>query len=24
MRSRSRTTRVIDTTHYFEFKPKYE
>ena len=24
MRSRSRTTRLIDTTHYFEFKPKYE
>jgi len=24
MRSRSRTVRVIDTTHYFEFKPKYE
>jgi len=24
MRSRSRTTRIIDTTHYFEFKPKYE
>ena len=24
MRSRSRTLRVIDTTHYFEFKPKYE
>jgi len=24
MRSRSRTIRTIDTTHYFEFKPKYE
>jgi len=24
MRSRSRTLRIIDTTHYFEFKPKYE
>ena len=24
MRSRSRTLRTIDTTHYFEFKPKYE
>jgi fructose-1,6-bisphosphatase II len=24
MRSRSRTVRLIDTTHYFEFKPKYE
>jgi len=24
MRSRSRTLRLIDTTHYFEFKPKYE
>jgi fructose-1,6-bisphosphatase II len=24
MRSRSRTIRLIDTTHYFEFKPKYE
>jgi fructose-1,6-bisphosphatase/sedoheptulose 1,7-bisphosphatase-like protein len=24
MRSRSRTLRFIDTTHYFEFKPKYE
>jgi fructose-1,6-bisphosphatase II len=24
MRSRSRTVRMIDTTHYFEFKPKYE
>ncbi len=24
MRSRSRTLRVIDTTHYFEFKPKYD
>ncbi|MCL1926876.1 MAG: class II fructose-bisphosphatase [Syntrophorhabdaceae bacterium] len=24
MRSKSRTVRVIDTTHYFEFKPKYE
>ncbi len=24
MRSRSRTVRMIDTTHYFEFKPKYD
>jgi fructose-1,6-bisphosphatase II len=24
MRSRSRTVRMIDTTHFFEFKPKYE
>ena len=24
MRSRSRTIRLIDTTHYFEFKPKYD
>ena len=24
MRSKSRTIRIIDTTHYFEFKPKYE
>jgi len=24
MRSRSRTLRLIETTHYFEFKPKYE
>ncbi|MBI5343508.1 MAG: class II fructose-bisphosphatase [Deltaproteobacteria bacterium] len=24
MRSRSRTIRTIDTTHYFEFKPRYE
>ncbi|GAB4230332.1 MAG: class II fructose-bisphosphatase [Deltaproteobacteria bacterium] len=24
MRSRSRTLRIIDTTHFFEFKPKYE
>jgi fructose-1,6-bisphosphatase II len=24
MRSRSRTLRFIDTTHYFEFKPKYD
>jgi fructose-1,6-bisphosphatase II len=24
MRSRSRTVRLIDTTHYFEFKPKYD
>jgi fructose-1,6-bisphosphatase II len=24
MRSRSRTLRIIDTTHYFEFKPKYD
>jgi fructose-1,6-bisphosphatase II len=24
MRSKSRTVRIIDTTHYFEFKPKYE
>ena len=24
MRSKSRTTRLIDTTHYFEFKPKYD
>ncbi|RJP18424.1 MAG: class II fructose-bisphosphatase [Deltaproteobacteria bacterium] len=24
MRSRSRTVRIIDTTHYFEFKPKYD
>jgi len=24
MRSKSRTMRIIDTTHYFEFKPKYE
>ncbi|HEU5361166.1 MAG TPA: class II fructose-bisphosphatase [Candidatus Deferrimicrobiaceae bacterium] len=24
MRSKSRTVRYIDTTHYFEFKPKYE
>jgi fructose-1,6-bisphosphatase II len=24
MRSKSRTIRTIDTTHYFEFKPKYD
>jgi len=24
MRSKSRTVRIIDTTHYFEFKPKYD
>ncbi len=24
MRSRSRTVRIIDTAHYFEFKPKYD
>jgi fructose-1,6-bisphosphatase II len=24
MRSKSRTVRMIDTTHYFEFKPKYD
>jgi fructose-1,6-bisphosphatase II len=24
MRSKSRTIRIIDTTHYFEFKPKYD
>ena len=24
MRSQSRTVRLMDTTHYFEFKPKYE
>jgi len=24
MRSKSRTVRLIDTTHYFEFKPKYD
>jgi fructose-1,6-bisphosphatase II len=24
MRSKSRTLRTIDTTHYFEFKPKYD
>ncbi len=24
MRSKSRTVRFIDTTHYFEFKPKYD
>ncbi len=24
MRSKSRTVRYIDTTHYFEFKPKYD
>jgi fructose-1,6-bisphosphatase II len=24
MRSKSRTIRTIDTTHYFEFKPRYE
>lgn len=24
MRSKSRTIRMIDTTHYFEFKPKYD
>jgi fructose-1,6-bisphosphatase II len=24
MRSRSRTVRYIETTHYFEFKPKYD
>ncbi len=24
MRSKSRTIRYIETTHYFEFKPKYE
>jgi fructose-1,6-bisphosphatase II len=24
MRSRSRTVRLIETTHYFEFKPKYD
>ena len=24
MRSRSRTIRYIETTHYFEFKPQYD
>jgi fructose-1,6-bisphosphatase II len=24
MRSKSRTLRYIETTHYFEFKPKYD